>query len=178
MRAPRWPRRSASRTPRRPTRRSSSEPGATFVTLRVNGRLRGCVGSLAPRRALGEDVRANARAAAFDDPRFAPVEAREYGALAVEVSVLSPSTPIVAASEDDLLAQLRPGVDGITLECGASRATLLPQVWEHVSDPRDFVTALKHKAGLAAAFWSPEVKVSRYTVDKYVEGDQVTGSPS
>ena len=154
------------------------QPGATFVTLRVNGRLRGCVGSLAPKRALGEDVRANARAAAFDDPRFAPVEAREYGALAVEVSILSPSIPIIAASEDDLLAQLRPGVDGITLECGASRATLLPQVWEHVSDPRDFVTALKHKAGLAAAFWSPEVKVSRYTVDKYVEGDQVVENPS
>ncbi len=154
------------------------EPGATFVTLRVNDRLRGCVGSLAPRRALGEDVRANARAAAFDDPRFTPVEAHEYSALAVEVSVLSPSTPIVAASEDDLLAQLRPGVDGITLECGAGRATLLPQVWDHVSDPRDFVIALKHKAGLDPGFWSPEVKVSRYTVDKYVEGDQVAGSPS
>ena len=85
---------------------------------------------------------------------------------------------IVSASEDDLLAQLRPGVDGITLECGADRATLLPQVWDHVSDPRDFLTALKHKAGLDPGFWSPEVKVSRYTVDKYVEDDQVAGSPS
>jgi len=155
-----------------------NEPGATFVTVRVNNRLRGCVGSLAPRRALGEDVCANARAAAFDDPRFAPVEAREYGALAVEVSVLSPSTPIVAANEDDLLAQLRPGLDGITLEYGARRATLLPQVWDHVSEPREFLTALKHKAGLDPGFWSPDVKVSRYTVDKYVEHDQTAGSLS
>ncbi|HTN49495.1 MAG TPA: AmmeMemoRadiSam system protein B [Burkholderiaceae bacterium] len=145
------------------------EPGATFVTLRVDGQLRGCVGSLAPRRTLGEDVRANARAAAFNDSRFAPLAVHEYAATAVEVSVLAPSTPLVAESESDLIGQLRPGIDGVTLECGPHRATLLPQVWEHLADPREFVRALKHKAGLHADEWPSDLRFSRYTVEKFVE---------
>lgn len=145
-----------------------NEPGATFVTLRVDGHLRGCVGSLVAQRTLGEDVRANACAAAFNDPRFAPLTASEHPAVAIEVSVLSAVTPIVAASESDLVAQLRPGIDGVILEYGSQRATLLPQVWEHLADPRHFVRALKQKAGLRAEAWLSEIRWSRYTVEKHV----------
>ena len=131
-----------------------ADPGATFVTLKVEGELRGCVGSLQPRRPLGEDVRANAQAAAFDDPRFPPLDRAEYDALEVEVSVLSASAPIVVASERELHAQLRPGIDGVTLQWGGRRATFLPQVWESLPDPRDFLGHLKRKAGLPLDFWS------------------------
>ena len=101
------------------------EPGATFVTLRLDGELRGCIGSIDPRRPLGEDVARNAQAAAFRDPRFPPVSAVELPRLQVEVSVLSPREPMDAATEAEALAQLRPGVDGITFEYGASAATFL-----------------------------------------------------
>jgi AmmeMemoRadiSam system protein B/AmmeMemoRadiSam system protein A len=146
-----------------------ADPGATFVTLKVNGELRGCVGSLQPRRPLGEDVRANAQAAAFDDPRFPPLDRAEYDALEVEVSVLSDSAPIVVASERELHAQLRPGIDGVTLQWGSRRATFLPQVWESLPDPREFLGHLKRKAGLPLDFWSDELAISRYTVEKFTE---------
>jgi AmmeMemoRadiSam system protein B/AmmeMemoRadiSam system protein A len=146
-----------------------ADPGATFVTLKVEGELRGCVGSLQPRRPLGEDVRANAQAAAFDDPRFLPLSRAEFDALEVEVSVLSASAPIVVASERELHAQLRPGIDGVTLQWGARRATFLPQVWESLPDPRDFFGHLKRKAGLPLDFWSDELTISRYTVEKFTE---------
>jgi hypothetical protein len=146
-------------------------PGATFVTLKVEGELRGCVGTLQPRRRLGEDVRANAQAAAFDDPRFPPLAPVEYDALEVEVSVLSASTPIVVASERELHAQLRPGLDGVTLQWGVHRATFLPQVWEHLPDPREFLAHLKRKAGLPHDFWSSDLEVLRYTVEKFTEGE-------
>ena len=145
-------------------------PGATFVTLMADGQLRGCVGSLSARRLLGEDVRANAQAAAFDDPRFAPLVRAEYDTLEVEVSLLSASTPIVVASERDLHAQLRPGVDGVTLQRGHCRATFLPQVWESLRDPREFLAHLKRKAGLPFDFWSSDLEISRYTVEKFTEG--------
>ena len=146
-----------------------ADPGATFVTLKVDGELRGCVGSLQPRRPLGEDVRANAQAAAFDDPRFPPLARAEFDALEVEVSVLSASAPIVVASERELHAQLRPGIDGVTLQWGGRRATFLPQVWESLPDPREFLSHLKRKAGLPLDFWSDELAISRYTVEKFTE---------
>jgi AmmeMemoRadiSam system protein B/AmmeMemoRadiSam system protein A len=146
------------------------EPGATFVTLKTERQLRGCVGSLAARRPLGDDVRANAQAAAFDDPRFPPLARVEYDALEVEVSVLSASTPLVVASEQELHAQLRPGIDGVTLQWRGRRGTFLPQVWESLSDPREFITQLKYKAGLPLDFWSPDLEISRYTVEKFIEG--------
>ena len=147
-----------------------ADPGATFVTLKVEGELRGCVGSLDRRRPLGEDVRANAQAAAFDDPRFPPLERAEYDTLEVEVSVLSVPAPIVVASERELHAQLRPGIDGVTLQWGGRRATFLPQVWESLPDPREFLGHLKRKAGLPLDFWSDELAISRYTVEKFTEG--------
>jgi AmmeMemoRadiSam system protein A len=145
-------------------------PGATFVTLMADQQLRGCVGSLSARRPLGEDVRANAQAAAFDDPRFPPLARAEYDTLEVEVSLLSASTPLVVASERDLHAQLRPGIDGVTLQRGHCRATFLPQVWESLRDPREFLAHLKRKAGLPFDFWSSDLEISRYTVEKFTEG--------
>jgi len=145
------------------------EPGATFVTLTQNGQLRGCIGSLEAHRPLGDDLLENARAAAFRDPRFAPLTADELGRTRVEVSILSKSTPIDFKDEADLMRQLRPGVDGIILEYGRHRATFLPQVWEQLPDARGFMAHLKQKAGLAADFWSNDMRISRYSVDKYKE---------
>ena len=147
------------------------ERSATFVTLKQGGGLRGCVGSLEALRALRDDVRANAVAAAFRDPRFAPLEASELATTSLEVSLLSSEERIEVASERELLAQLRPGVDGVILEYGGHRATLLPQVWEHVHDPRAFVTALKHKAGLPEDFWSEDMLIRRYAAITWKEPD-------
>ncbi len=146
-------------------------PGATFVTLKQDGELRGCIGSLEAHRLLAIDVRRNALAAAFDDPRFAPLVAPELAVTTVEVSLLSPASRVEVADEEDLLARLEPGVDGIVLELGRRRATFLPQVWESLPDPRDFIGALKRKAGMPASFWSPEMRVSRYTVASWQQAE-------
>jgi AmmeMemoRadiSam system protein A len=143
------------------------EPGASFVTLRLEGELRGCIGSIDARRPLGDDVARNAQAAAYRDPRFPPVCAGELPRLQVEVSVLSPREPLPVASESDALARLRPGIDGIALEYGTASATFLPQVWESLPEPEAFLDALRHKAGLPARFWHPDVRLTRYTVEKY-----------
>ncbi len=144
-----------------------ARPGATFVTLMRDGELRGCIGSLAATRPLRADVEANAVAAAFRDPRFQPLRGDEFDTTLVEVSVLSASMPIAFDDEAHLLAQLRPGVDGVVLEYGRLRATFLPQVWETIGEPRGFLEALKHKAGLPAGFWHPCLNVSRYSVTKW-----------
>ena len=143
-------------------------PGASFVTLKIRGDLRGCIGSIEPRRALGDDVAHNAYAAAYGDPRFPPVDARERAELQVEVSVLSPREALYAKTEDEALAVLRPGLDGIVLQYGAMGATFLPQVWESMPDPRAFLEHLRRKAGLPPRFWHPDMKLSRYTVEKYM----------
>jgi AmmeMemoRadiSam system protein A len=144
-----------------------SAPGATFVTLVLDGDLRGCIGSLEARRPLGDDVAHNAYAAAYHDPRFPPVTPEEIARLQVEVSVLSGREPVRATSEAEALATLRPGVDGIFLEFQDRRATSLPQVWENLPDPADFLGELRRKAGLPAGFWHPDVRLSRYTVEKF-----------
>jgi len=146
-----------------------SAEGATFVTLRRTGDLRGCIGTVNAWRPLEDDVRANAVAAAFHDPRFEPLSRSEFADTSIEVSLLGPREAIVAADEDAVVARLRPGVDGVVLECGRRRATFLPQVWEQLPDSRTFLSALKQKAGLAADFWSPEIRVSRYEVEKFVD---------
>jgi AmmeMemoRadiSam system protein A len=144
-------------------------PAATFVTLKQAGELRGCIGSLEPRRPLGVDVRENAIAAAFRDPRFPPLTAREFGTTAIEVSLLTEDERVDARSEEELIAKLRPGVDGVIVRHGANRATFLPQVWATIADSRDFLRALKRKAGLPDDFWSPQLNVSRYAVTKWAE---------
>jgi len=147
------------------------EPGATFVTLRHRAKLRGCVGSLHAHRPLFDDVRANARAAAFHDTRFAPVSREELPELSFEVSLLSSPAPFEVSCEEEALARLRPGVDGLIFDCEGCRSTFLPQVWDHLREPREFLTQLKLKAGLPAAFWSSDVRLWRYTVSKWAEGE-------
>jgi AmmeMemoRadiSam system protein A len=145
------------------------EPGATFITLRWRGSLRGCVGSIQAYRPLFEDVWRNARASAFHDTRFPPLEPWEYPDLSVEVSLLSPPEPVACSCEEEALALLRPGVDGVILEYQRCRGTFLPQVWEQLPEPRDFLYQLQRKAGLRPGFWAPEVRISRYTVLKWEE---------
>jgi AmmeMemoRadiSam system protein A len=147
------------------------QTGATFVTLKHAGKLRGCIGSIRPVRPLGVDVRANAIAAAFGDPRFPPLAVAEFEELAVEVSLLTADQPIDVVDEDELVARLRPGLDGLIIEYGRRRATFLPQVWDALPDPREFLAALKRKAGLPEDFWSPQMNVSRYGVTKWVESE-------
>ncbi len=138
-------------------------PGACFVTLtKRGGDLRGCIGSAAAWRPLAEDILDNAEKAAFHDPRFAPLAPDEWADLDVSLSVLAPAEPMVFADETDLLAQLRPGVDGLIIEDGAHRALFLPSVWDMVPDPAGFLRQLKHKAGLAPNHWSPTFSAKRF----------------
>ena len=145
------------------------EPAATFVTLKEGGELRGCIGSLEARRSLWEDLRANAVAAAFRDPRFPPLRPEELGELRIEVSLLSAPEPLPARTEGQALDAIRPGLDGLVLEAGPRRGTFLPQVWEQLPEAAEFLRHLKLKAGLPAEGWSPEWRLSRYTVRKWAE---------
>jgi AmmeMemoRadiSam system protein A len=139
-------------------------PGASFVTLQRRQRLRGCIGMLQPVRPLVEDVVENAFAAAFHDSRFKPLDGNEFADLDIHISILGEPEPLPCDSEADLLRQLRPGIDGLILQYGARRATFLPSVWEQLQDKREFLAHLKQKAGLAAGFWSNELRVERYEV--------------
>jgi AmmeMemoRadiSam system protein A len=145
------------------------EPGATFVTLTRHGQLRGCIGSLEAQRELRDDVRSNAVCAAFRDPRFQPLTPEEFADTQVEVSLLSPQSPIEFESETDALRQLHPGIDGVVLEYGSRRSTFLPQVWEQLPQPQKFLAHLKAKAGLPAEFWDTGIRLSRYSVTKWKE---------
>jgi AmmeMemoRadiSam system protein A len=147
------------------------EPGATFVTLTLHGQLRGCIGSLEAYRPLIDDVRYNAVASAFSDPRFDPLDKEEFADVLIDVSLLSPQEQIRYSSEQDALAQLNPGIDGVVLEYGRHRATYLPQVWAQLQQPQVFLAHLKNKAGLPEDFWSDDIRLSRYTVQKWHEGD-------
>ena len=146
---------------------------ASFVTLKKDGTLRGCIGSLDARRPLGEDVIANARAAAFQDPRFRPLAREEFEAVDIEVSLLSTPRRIRFEDHDDLIRQLRPGEDGIILEDGdenaGRRATFLPQVWEGLPDPEQFLAHLKQKAEIPANVRTTRCKVLRYRALKWSE---------
>jgi AmmeMemoRadiSam system protein A len=143
-------------------------PRATFVTLHLDGRLRGCIGSLEPRHPLVVDVAENAFAAAFCDPRFLSLSTTELTALECHISVLG--TPVILAfdSETDLITQLRAGVDGLVLEeVGGYRGTFLPSVWDQLPDPRDFFSQLKRKAGLPEKHWSKTLRVLRYETTSF-----------
>jgi len=154
------------------------EPGACFVTLTQRGELRGCIGTLEAQRALLDEVKANARAAAFSDPRFAPLGAAELESTAIEISLLSVPEPMRFASEADALAQLRPGIDGVIFQYGNFRSTFLPQVWEQLPDAAAFMAHLKRKCALPADFWASEVQLQRYTVTKFSEKDPLSESAS
>lgn len=144
-------------------------PGASFVTLILRGALRGCIGSVTARRPLGDDVAANARAAAFRDPRFPPLTAEEFADIRIEVSVLTPPKLIPAASRQDALAELVPGKDGVIVDCRQNRATFLPQVWRHLPDPDRFLRALMLKADLPPNHWDSDTTLARYRVCSWSE---------
>lgn len=138
------------------------EKRASFVTLTLAERLRGCIGSLEAFRPLAEDVAHNAFAAAFRDLRFQPVEAWELDRLDIHLSLLTPAEPMVFSSEADLLGQLVPFEDGLILADDHRRATFLPSVWESLPDPVDFLAHLKQKAGFAPDYWSNSLTAWRY----------------
>ncbi len=143
---------------------------ATFVTLEIADRLRGCIGTLEARSPLVQDVAEHAFAAAFEDPRFLPLRKEEFSQLDIHLSILSPPQALSFGSEEELLAQLRPNIDGLIIRFGQRHATFLPTVWETLSNPYIFLTQLKQKAGLPLDFWSPELQAERYTTESF--GDQ------
>ena len=149
-----------------------AEHGACFVTLTQFGELRGCIGSLQAHQPLLADVKDNAVSAALRDPRFTPLSVEEFDITRVEISLLSSTQAIEVRDEADALAQLRPGVDGIIFEYGRYRSTFLPQVWESLAQPRQFLGMLRRKAGLPDDFWAEDVKLSRYSVTKWSEPER------
>ena len=137
-------------------------PGAAFVTLRRHGALRGCIGSAVASRPLIVDVVQHAFNAAFRDWRFPRLDLPELEGMALSVSVLTPPVPMRFTGEADLLAQLRPGVDGLIIEDAGRRALFLPSVWEELADARQFLRLLKLKAGLRADHFPPGLAASRF----------------
>ena len=140
---------------------------STFVTLKIAGSLRGCIGSLTATKSLVEDVSSNAFKAAFSDPRFPALGTNEVGALEISLSVLSQPTTLDCDSDEQLISLMRPGIDGLILDDGSRRSTFLPTVWESIPDPREFLRALKRKGGWDEDFWSPQMRVKRYTTESF-----------
>ena len=146
------------------------EDGASFVTLTRHGQLRGCIGALEPYQPLVEDVREHAIAAALNDYRFPPVQADELGEIQIEVSRLTAPVPLEYSTPEDLLAKLRPHVDGVVLRDGSRRATFLPQVWEKIPDAADFLDNLCYKMGASPDTWRRKhVEVLIYQVEEFHE---------
>ncbi|MGE3333132.1 MAG: AmmeMemoRadiSam system protein A [Rhodospirillaceae bacterium] len=139
-------------------------PRASFVTLEENEELRGCIGSVAARRALVEDVAENAYGAGFRDPRFAPLTQKTLGRLSVGISILGPFETISCADENDLFRQARPGLDGFVITAAGHRGLFLPQVWETLPTPRLFFDMLREKAGLPRRYWSTQLHIERFKV--------------
>ena len=139
------------------------EERACFVSFHIDDELRGCTGTLVARRPLAEEVSVTTVQTAFYDPRFSPVMASEAPQIKIDISVLTPSTPLTINSPDELLRLLRPGIDGVTLSMAHYRSTFLPQVWEHVPDPVEFLTMLSRKMGLPGDAWRhPKMNVEIY----------------
>ena len=140
---------------------------ATFVTLHRAGRLRGCMGTLQVSRPLVEDISRNAWRSANSDPRFSPLRSEEFGDLDIHVSVLSPLSPFPMSSREQLLRELRPGIDGLVLREGGATATFLPSVWDQLPTPERFFAELLHKAELERDHWSDTIELERYTVQEF-----------
>jgi AmmeMemoRadiSam system protein A len=143
------------------------EQRASFVTLNRMGELRGCIGTLEAYQPLVQDVAEHAWAAAFRDPRFPPLRQDEFSDLEIHISILSEPEPMVFSDEADLLAQIRPGTDGLIIEDGGRRGTFLPSVWEQLPHKEDFLAHLKRKAGLSVSHWSDSVRLWRYTTESF-----------
>ena len=146
-----------------------ARPGASFITLKIEDQLRGCIGRMEPNSPLVCSVAHNAYAAAFEDPRFDPLTETEFARIDVHISVLSEPTVMTFNDEDDLLRQLRPGVDGLVLEAGRCRGTFLPAVWQALPKPQQFLNQLKVKAGLHPDAWPNDARVLRYTCESIEE---------
>jgi len=142
-----------------------AEIGASFVTLHQHGELRGCIGTLEAYRPLINDVAENAFAAAFRDPRFAPVSQVDISDINLDISVLGKPEMLEFGSQENLLEQLQPGRDGLILRDGLNRGTFLPTVWESLPERKDFLRQLKIKAGLPPDHWSDTVEIWRYTTE-------------
>jgi AmmeMemoRadiSam system protein A len=144
--------------------------GASFVTLTIHGNLRGCIGALEPYQSLAEDVREHAVAAALEDYRFPTVQESELTSIEIEVSRLTVPVLLKYNDADDLLVKLRPGMDGVILRDGIRRATFLPQVWEKIPAPADFLANLCHKMGAAPNTWRKKhLDVLTYQVEEFHE---------
>lgn len=139
------------------------EERSSFVTLRKEKELRGCIGTLYACRPLVIDVAENAAAAAFRDHRFPPLTIGELPEIKISISILSTPSQIFCSSEEDLLEQLQPGTDGVILTEGGQKASFLPVMWSELSEPREFIAHLKVKAGLDASYWSRTIQFARYS---------------
>jgi len=150
---------------------SLREHGASFVTLTINRQLRGCIGALEAYQPLADDVREHAVAAALEDPRFPPVSEDELSRIQIEVSRLTRPVPLEYKDADDLLSKIRPHVDGVILKDGYTRrATFLPQVWEKIPNPPDFLNNLCYKMGARDDLWrTKHLEVLVYQVDEFHE---------
>jgi AmmeMemoRadiSam system protein A len=159
----------AGRTPRLPPLKdlppALQAPAGAFVTLTVNGELNGCIGTIDPKEPLGTETARLALSAAFSDPRLPQLKASDYPDLDIELSILSPSTPIRVSSRSDLLPELRPYVDGLIIETAATRAVFLPAVWEKLPDPEDFLDQLWLKARLRPGTWPSDLRAQRFTTE-------------
>jgi uncharacterized protein len=145
------------------------QKAATFVTVMRRGELHGCIGTLEPQRTLVDDIQHNAVAAAFFDPRSRPLLPAELSTISVEVSLLGPLELLPVRSEAEAIEKIRPHEDGVVLRSGRHRATFLPQVWEKLPDPVEFLAQLKQKAGMPAQGWSPTMEVFRYSLTKWID---------
>lgn len=155
-----------------------SKQGAAFVTLDKDDKLRGCIGSITPHRALLSDVAENACKAAFQDPRFPPLTKDEIAGshISMHISVLGPQMPMTFTSEEDLVRQLRPKRDGLVLQDQSRRGVFLPVVWDQIPDPRAFLNHLKRKAGLPETHWSDTIQVWRYVTEGVSSEDLPAGT--
>ena len=142
----------------------------TFVTLKIGGQLRGCIGSLVGREPIVDGIRSNAVNAAFHDPRFSRLTKKELDRVSIEVSVLTEPQPLEYSDSEDLIAKLRPGIDGVTIRKGHAGGTFLPQVWEQLPEPRTFLSHLCMKAGLPSDAWQQgDLEVETYRVQYFEE---------
>lgn len=145
----------------------------TFVTLKKDGQLRGCIGNIEPAGTIAEGVEANVLNAAFNDSRFPRLSAAELEDVNISVSILSPALPLAFEGAEDLLEKLRVGVDGVILRYGNNQATFLPQVWEQLQDAEEFLAHLSLKAGLARDSWKNEnIELFIYQVENFAEGSR------
>jgi AmmeMemoRadiSam system protein A len=146
------------------------QPGATFVTLTIDGQLRGCVGTLEAYQPLIDDVHEHAIAAALNDFRFPLVQEDEIEKISIEISRLTSPKPLSYTNPEELLRQLRPGVDGVVLRDGFRRATFLPQVWEKIPDAETFLNQLCIKMGASQDLWrTKNLDVLVYQVEEFHE---------